>query len=99
MAKKKPTAPKCPKGASLGDFNGKPTVVYGDGDRPPSHGQAKAVAVCMMDDAKMSPEDISTICGKLGCWNMKKIEPKLLIAGCRFLVAHCEAATAAKAAA
>jgi hypothetical protein len=95
----KPKAPKCPKGCTLGDYNGKPTIVYGDEDRAPSHGQAKAVAVCMMADAKMTPEDISVVCGKLGAWNMKKVNPALLIAGCRFLVAHCEAQKEAKKAA
>jgi hypothetical protein len=98
MAKAKEKAP--PKGAKLGDYNGKPTMVYGDEEKAPSHGVGKAKGICAMDKAGLKPEEIQAICGNLGLYNLKKVDGKLLVAGSKFLVDHVAAvAKAAKAAA
>jgi len=82
-----------PKGCSLGEYNGKPTIVYDNGsDKPPSHAVGKAQAIVMMADAGLDAEQISTIVTKLGCWNLgkSKVDPTLLVKGAAYLVAHTE---------
>jgi hypothetical protein len=83
--------PKCPKGCTLGEFRGSTTIVYGDGEKPPSHAVGKAKAIVAMSKAGMSNDDIQTTLGQLGLWNLKKVDGKLLVAGSKFLVAHVEA--------
>jgi len=97
MAKAKATAakgrkPSCPKGCSLGEYKGTTMLSYDDGsDRPPNHGPAKAEAVVMLANAGITGGDLTNVLSKLGIWQLKKVDPDLLVKGCTFLVAHVEA--------